>query len=251
MFLRSTMWNFLEPRRSVQLKTELFLQLVETSPPLVARRWKRWERCLETKWNSRARWVDERTERCSETWRNLEQKELKERPCGADYCFHLVAEWEESVASQLSRRAFDLFSNGAGTQGFWPLALQDWIACQLHAVSISHCGKSLSAKRGCAPAWPESVFFNPTFRAKLWNQMFTEIANCKKMLICLAFILLFSWQAELTNFHQLPSLKEAWLRGGGWGQPEMISFCTSALKLLVKNKNALTEVPLRPSSLSA
>lgn len=54
-----------------------------------------------------------------------------------DYCFHLVAEWGGSAAPQLLRCTFDLDSNRGGTQGFWPLAPQDWRGCQLHTISIS------------------------------------------------------------------------------------------------------------------
>lgn len=61
-----------------------------------------------------------------------------------DYCFHLVVEYAEPAATQLLHWAFDLFSNGGGTQGFWPLALQYWIGCQRYTVSIRGCVKTQS-----------------------------------------------------------------------------------------------------------
>ena len=74
---------------------------------------------------------------------NMQQMDAAVIVLRKDYCFHLVAEWGEPADPQLFQWAFDLFSNRAGTQGFWPLALQDWIGCQLHTVSISPCAKTL------------------------------------------------------------------------------------------------------------
>lgn len=95
-------------------------------------------------------WWDE-TKRCTESG-ITGNKRMQWWSCRAGYCFHLVAEWEEPAAPQLSLWAFDLFSNRAGTQGFWPLALRDWMGCQLHTVSISPCIKSLSAAARCVHA---------------------------------------------------------------------------------------------------
>lgn len=55
-----------------------------------------------------------------------------------------MVEYAEPAATQLLHRAFDLLSNRGGPRGFWPLALQFGIGCQLHAVSIRALTQSQS-----------------------------------------------------------------------------------------------------------